>query len=64
VNRRADGGLLAQRVPDYSYRLYFGKQQQRILLLLLGGTKASQPQDIRRAQQYWSDYLEAHHGTA
>jgi putative component of toxin-antitoxin plasmid stabilization module len=57
VNRRADGGLLAQRVM-------FGKQQQRILLLLLGGTKASQPQNIRRAQQYWSDYLEAHHGTA
>jgi putative addiction module killer protein len=46
------------------YRLYFGKHQRQILLLLLGGTKASQSRDIRRAQQYWSDYLEAQHGTA
>jgi putative component of toxin-antitoxin plasmid stabilization module len=34
------------------------------LPLLLGGTKASQSRDIRRAQQYRSDYLEAQNGTA
>jgi putative addiction module killer protein len=53
------------RLPFGSgYRLYFGTHQRKILLLLLGGTKASQSRDIRRAQQYWSDYLEAQHGTA
>ncbi len=45
------------------YRLYFAQHQRRIILLLLGGKKASQKEDIRRAQRYWSDYLEGSHGT-
>ncbi len=32
----------------------------RRFLLLLGGTKASQTPDIRRAKQYWSDYCAVH----
>ncbi len=59
------GGVWEARLPfGPGYRLYFGKYKRQILLLLLGGTKASQPRDIRDAQQYWRDYLEAHHGTA
>jgi putative addiction module killer protein len=41
------------------YRLYFGKEGESIIVLLLGGAKASQRRDIRRAQGFWRDYLEA-----
>ena len=40
------------------YRIYFAKPGATILLLLLGGDKASQRTDVRNAQKYWSDYLE------
>jgi putative addiction module killer protein len=64
-HKAVGGGVWEARFPfGPGYRFYFGKHQRQILLLLLGGTKASQSRDIRRAQQYWSDYLEAQHGTA
>lgn len=41
------------------YRIYFGKAGQELILLLLGGDKASQSRDVSRAQQFWKDYVEA-----
>ena len=41
------------------YRIYFGKDSESIIILLLGGAKASQARDITRAQGFWRDYLEA-----
>jgi len=38
------------------YRIYYGKTGKHIVLLLCGGNKASQQQDIKRAKQYWHDY--------
>ena len=38
------------------YRLYFGKDGSSMILLLIGGDKASQFRDIRTAQSYWADY--------
>jgi len=38
------------------YRVYFGNAGKCIILLLCGGSKGSQQQDIRLAQQYWADY--------
>jgi putative addiction module killer protein len=41
------------------YRIYFGKDGESVILLLLGGAKATHRRDIRRAQEFWRDYLEA-----
>ena len=52
-------GVLEARVMTGSgYRIYFGRDGASLVLLLVGGTKASQAKDIRRAQDYWRDYLQ------
>jgi putative addiction module killer protein len=38
------------------YRVYFGIDEVSIILLFSGGSKASQRKDIKRAQQFWSEY--------
>ena len=38
------------------YRIYFGKDGERIILLLCGGDKSTQPKDIENAIKYWKDY--------
>jgi putative addiction module killer protein len=40
------------------YRIYFGKDGESVILLLVGGAKSTQRRDIRRAQEFWRDYLE------
>jgi putative addiction module killer protein len=45
------------------YRIYFGRAGRSVIVLLAGGDKSSQARDIRRAQQFWKDYLETNrHG--
>jgi putative addiction module killer protein len=47
------------------YRIYFGKDGDAIILLLVGGDKGTQAKDISRAQGFWHAYLEAkRHGKA
>ena len=47
------------------YRIYFGKDRDAVVVLLAGGSKASQVADIRRAQGFWRDFVEGKdHGTA
>lgn len=38
------------------YRIYFGQIGSTVVLLLCGGDKSTQQQDIRQAIEYWSDY--------
>lgn len=38
------------------YRIYFGKDGARIVILLGGGTKKRQQEDIAAAQDRWADY--------
>ena len=38
------------------YRIYFGRDGREVVLLLCGGDKVSQSQDIRRAKFFWEDY--------
>src|SRR5271155_5092714 len=43
---------------DYGsgYRIYFGKQSNIIIILLVGGDKKSQNRNIEKAQRYWIEY--------
>lgn len=38
------------------YRIYFGKDGDRLVILLAGGTKSRQQKDIAAAQMRWADY--------
>jgi putative addiction module killer protein len=38
------------------YRVYFGRDGERLVLLLGGGTKRTQPEDIERARNAWRAY--------
>ncbi|HFT8006399.1 TPA: type II toxin-antitoxin system RelE/ParE family toxin [Burkholderia cenocepacia] len=38
------------------YRVYFGRHDRALVLLLSGGDKASQSDDIRRAKEHWSNW--------
>ena len=42
------------------YRIYFGKVDNTIVLLLCGGDKSSQTRDIEQAKTYWQEYKETH----
>lgn len=39
------------------YRIYFGEDGERIVVLLTGGDKDNQQRDIQQAQVYWQEYL-------
>lgn len=38
------------------YRVYFGEDTGNIVILLCGGDKDSQNQDVKNAKEYWKDY--------
>ncbi len=38
------------------YRVYFGQVETTIVLLLCGGDKSTQEQDISKAKKYWTEY--------
>ena len=38
------------------YRVYFGRESDRIVILLGGGTRKRQHQDITAAQEAWREY--------
>jgi putative addiction module killer protein len=40
------------------YRVYFGRFRAEVVLLLSGGDKSSQAEDIRRAKSMWADWKE------
>jgi putative addiction module killer protein len=40
------------------YRIYFRRQGEKIILLLVGGDKSSQESDIKKAKALWNQYKE------
>ena len=50
-------GVLEYRI-DFGpgYRVYFGRDDEVLVILLTGGTKKRQQRDIEAAKQYWRDY--------
>jgi putative addiction module killer protein len=38
------------------YRIYFGEDGDRLIVLLIGGDKSTQTQDIEQAKVYWKEY--------
>lgn len=56
-HKEVGGGVWEARlVFGPGYRVYFGKGQRTLVLLLLGGDKGSQSKDIRRAKEFWASY--------
>jgi putative addiction module killer protein len=57
-NAKGVGGGVHEYSIDFGpgYRIYFGRDGDRLVILLGGGTKKRQQQDIRHAQMLWSDY--------
>ena len=43
------------------YRIYYGKADAAIIVLLVGGDKRSQNRDIIKAKRYWLDFKEQKH---
>ena len=58
-------GVLEYRI-DFGpgYRIYFGRDGEKLVILLTGGTKKRQQRDIELAQSYWKDYKARKKGRA
>ena len=39
------------------YRVYYGEKGSKLIILLCGGSKSTQKKDIKKAINYWLDYL-------
>jgi len=57
-NVKAVGGGVSEIKIDFGpgYRLYFGRDGDRLIVLLGGGTKKRQQDDIASALARWTDY--------
>ena len=50
-------GVLEYRIDwGPGYRVYFGRDGETLVILLMGGTKQRQQRDIERAKELWADY--------
>jgi len=56
--RSLKGGVWELKIDlGPGYRIYFGLYGDTIVVLLNGGDKGTQDRDIKRAQEFWSEYL-------
>lgn len=58
-HKKLGDGLWELRIfSGPGYRVYFGKDDSQLVILLIGGDKDSQKRDIAKAKTYWRDYNE------
>lgn len=52
------GEGVSERRVDWGpgYRIYFGRDGDLLVVLLVGGTKKRQPADMAKARACWADY--------
>lgn len=56
-HRPVGGGVWEMRIHfGPGYRVYYGEEGRKVVLLLCGGDKGTQRRDIRKAQGLWADY--------
>jgi putative addiction module killer protein len=57
-NTKAVGAGVAEYKLDWGpgYRIYFGREGDRLIILLGGGTKQRQSRDIAEATSRWLNY--------
>lgn len=55
---RSVGGGVSELVINFGpgYRVYYGLDGTHIVILLAGGSKATQQKDIDAAKKYWEQY--------
>jgi putative addiction module killer protein len=59
VSRSVGEGVCESKIDlGPGYRIYYAIDGQMIVLLC-GGDKSAQDEDIRRAKSFWEDYKEA-----
>ncbi len=56
---KAVGGGVSELRISYGpgYRVYFGKKETTVVILLGGGDKRTQGRDIENAQDHWKNFL-------
>lgn len=57
-NFKPEGEGITELVMDFGpgYRMYFGQDGKELVILLIGGDKSTQKQDLATAKSYWGDY--------
>lgn len=51
-----DGVFELRLLFGSGYRVYFAEDGNKVVLLLMGGDKSSQKNDIQKAKEYWNEY--------
>lgn len=57
-NTRSVGGGVNEFKIDFGqgYRIYFGLHKDKMIVLLVGGTKRTQQADVETAKDYWNHW--------
>jgi putative addiction module killer protein len=57
-NSRGVGEGVCELKIDYGpgYRVYYAQHGNSVVILLMGGTKQGQDDDIAQAKEYWADF--------